>query len=169
MSIQTRTFLRRSARQVTMPRNLCFREQLMKTSQHINDSFGLLRRASVAWLAMLIKSSLVTDADRTTVVRSRMSTHFEQEAMLRHRTILSDIKVIADVIEATVFMVTAKLFHTIVLVASGSRAMQNQEFHGVGRHHQFAVLYFGKESALIAHRLLTDRQREFFFNHSCNC
>ena len=66
MSIQTRTSLRRSARQVTMPHNLRFREQLMKTSQHIHDSFCLLRRASVAWLALLIQSTFVTDGDGAT-------------------------------------------------------------------------------------------------------
>ena len=166
MSIQTRTLLRCSSRQVTMSYNLRFREQLMKTSQYINDSFCLLRCASVAWLAMLIQSTLIADTNRTTVVRSCMSTHFKQEAMLRHRTILSDIKVVADVVEATALVVTAKLFHTIVMVASGSRAMQDKESYGIGRHHQFAVLHSGKESALIAHQLLTDRQWEFFFNHS---
>ena len=50
---------------------------------------------------VVYQSTLIADADGTTVVRSRMSTHFEQEAMLRHCTILTDIKVIADVIEAT--------------------------------------------------------------------
>ena len=72
MSIQTRTFLRSSARQVTMPHNLRFRKQLMKTSQHINDSFCLLRCACVAWLVMFVQSTLVVDTDRTTVVLSRI-------------------------------------------------------------------------------------------------
>ena len=127
ISIQARTFLRRSPRQVPMPHNLRFWKKLMKASQYINDSFRLLRRASIAWLTMLIQATLIADADRTTVIWSRMCPHFEQEAMLRHGPILSDIKVVANVIEATALVVTAKLFHTIVLIASGSRTMQHQE------------------------------------------
>ena len=120
ISIQTRTLLRCSARQVTMPHNLRFREQFMKPRQDINDSFSLFRCASIAWFTMFIQTTLIADADRTTVIWSRMCPHFEQEAMLRHGPILSDIKVVADVIETTTLMVTANLFHTIVLIASCS-------------------------------------------------
>lgn len=165
MSIQARTFLRRSARQVPMPHNLRFREQLMKTSQYINDSFRLLRRTSIAWFTMFIQTTLIADADRTTVIRSRMCPHFEQKAMLRHGPILSDIKVVSDVIEATTLMAPSQLFHTIVLIASCSRAMQHQESHGVGRHHHLAVLHFREERALIAHHLLPNTQRKFLINH----
>ena len=84
ISIQARTLLRCCARQVTMPHNLRFREQFMKPRQDINDSFRLLRRTSIAWFTMFIQTTLIADADRTAVVRSRKSTHFEQEAMLRH-------------------------------------------------------------------------------------
>ena len=84
MSIQARTLLRCSPRQVSMPHNLRFREQLVKPLQDITDSFRLLRRTSIAWFTMFIQTTLIADADRTTVVRSRMRPHFEQEAMLRH-------------------------------------------------------------------------------------
>ena len=84
MSIQARTLLRCCPRQVSMPHNLRFREQLVKPLQDITDSFRLLRRTSIAWFTMFIQTTLIADADRTAVVRSRMSTHFEQEAMLRH-------------------------------------------------------------------------------------
>ena len=84
MSIQARTLLRCSPRQVSMPHNLRFREQLVKPLQDITDSFRLLRRTSIAWFTMFIQTTLIADADRTAVVRSRMRPHFEQEAMLRH-------------------------------------------------------------------------------------
>ena len=157
MSIQARTLLRCSPRQVSMPHNLRFREQLVKPLQDITDSFRLLRRTSIAWFTMLIQSTFIADADRTAVVRSRMRPHFEQEAMLRHCPILTDIKVVANVIEATALVVTAKLFHTIVLIASGSRTMQHQESYGVGRHHHFAVFHFREECAFIPHQLLPNR------------
>ena len=166
ISIQTRTLLRCSARQVTMPHNLRFREQFMKPRQDINDSFRLLRRTSIAWFTMFIQTTLIADADRTTVIRSRMCPHFEQEAMLRHGPILSDIKVVSDVIETTALMVTSKLFHTIVLIASCSRAMQHQESHGVGRHHHLAVLHFREECPFIPHHLLPNTQRKFIINHT---
>ena len=165
MSIQARTLLRCSPRQVSMPHNLRFREQLVKPLQDITDSFRLLRRTSIAWFTMFIQTTLIADADRTTVVRSRMRPHFEQEAMLRHCPILTDIKVVANVIEATALVVTAKLFHTLVLIASGSRTMQHQEFYGVGRHHHFAVFHSGEECAFITHQLLPNRQRKFIINH----
>ena len=156
MSVKTRTFLRGSARQVTMPHNLRLREKLVKSCQHIIDASRLLRGKCIARFAVLVKTALIADADGTTVVRSRMSTHLQEETMLRHRTILSDIKVIADVIEAPLLVVTSHLFSTIVLVAACSRAMQYQIFHGVGTHHQLAVLHSGEECPLIAHQLLTD-------------
>ena len=62
ISIQTRTLLRCSARQVTMPHNLRFREQFMKPRQDINDSFSLLRRTSIAWFTMFIQTTLIADA-----------------------------------------------------------------------------------------------------------
>ena len=164
MRIEARTFLRRSTRQIPMPHNLRFWKKLMKASQYINDSFSLFRCASIAWFTMLIQSTFIADADRTAVVRSRMSTHFEQEAMLRHCPILTDIKVVANVIEATALVVTAKLFHTIVLIASGSRTMQHQESYGVGRYHHFAVFHFREERTLIAHQLLPNTQRKFIGN-----
>ena len=157
MSIQARTLLRCSPRQVSMPHNLRFREQLVKPLQDITDSFRLLRRASITRLRMLIQPTLVADADRTTVERSRMRPHFEQETMLRHATILADVEVVAHIIETTALMVASKLFHTIVLVASSSRAVQDQKLHGVSIHHQFAVLHSGEERAFITHQLLPNR------------
>jgi len=108
-----------------MSHNLRLREDTMKPEQHIVDSFSLLRGQGVAWLALLIQSTLVADANRTAIVRSRMGTHFEQEPMLRHRSVLSDIEMIPDVIETPLLMVSSELFHRIVLVATGGGAMQH--------------------------------------------
>ena len=166
MGIEARTSLRRSARQVTVSHNLRLRKKSMQASQHIIDTSRLLRRKRVARFALLVQSTLVADADGASIIRSRVSTHLQQEAMLRQRAILTDIEMIPDVIEATLLVVTAQLFYTIVLIASGSRAMQHQKSHGVGIHHQLAVLHSGEERALIAHQLLTDGQREILCNHS---
>ena len=124
-SIQTRTLFGSSPRQVPMPHDLRFRKESLQILEQINESRFLFSRHGVARLALLIKPSLIADADRASIIRSGMSTNLQQLAMLRHRTILSDIEVVADVIKATGLMVTSKLFHTIVLIASGSRAMQH--------------------------------------------
>ena len=73
-SIQTRTFLRRSARQVTMPHNLRLREELVKIDKQVLDSLVLLRSQGIARLALLIQPSLVADADRATVIGTGVGT-----------------------------------------------------------------------------------------------
>lgn len=92
MGIQTRTSLRCSARQVVMPHYLRFRKQLMQLIQQFDNTFSLCLGASIAWLAMLIQTTLVADAYRTAVVRSAMCPHLQQFAMLRNGTILMNIK-----------------------------------------------------------------------------
>lgn len=126
-----------------MAHNLRFRKENLQIPEKIDESRFLLSCHGVARLALLIEPSLIADADRTSIIRSGMSPHLQQLTVLRHRTILSDVEVIADVIKPTSLMVTAQLFHTIVLIASASRAMQYQKSHRVGRHHVLAVLHFG--------------------------
>ena len=133
-SIQTRTLLWSSPRQVPMPHDLRFRKENLQIPEKVNESRFLLSGHGIARLAFLIQTSLIADADRTSIIRSGMRTHLQQLTMLRHRSILSDVEVVADVIKPTCLMVTSQLFNTIVLIASGSRAMQNQIFNVVTRH-----------------------------------
>ena len=134
-----------------MAHNLRFRKENLQIPEKVNESRFLLSGHGVARLTLLIEPSLIADADRASIIRSGMSPHLQQLTVLRHRTILTDVEMIADVIKSTSLMVTAQLFHTIVLIASGSRAMQNQKSHRVGRHHVLAVLHFGEEHALRAY------------------
>ena len=150
-SIQTRTLLWSSPRQVPMAYNLRFRKENLQIPEKINESRFLLSCHGVARSALLIEPSLIADADRASIIRSGMSPHLQQLTVLRHRTILTDVEVVADVIKPTSLMVTAQLFHTIVLIASASRAMQYQKSHRVGRHHVLSVLHFGEEHALRAY------------------
>ena len=117
-----------------MAHNLRFRKENLQIPEKINESLFLLSCHGVARLALLIEPSLIADADRASVIRSGMSPHLQQLTVLRHRTILTDVEMVADVIKPTSLMVTAQLFHTIVLIASGSRAMQYQIFNVVSRH-----------------------------------
>ena len=133
-SIQTWTLFGSSPRQVPMPHNLRFRKENLQIPEKIHESLFLLNRHGVARVAFLIQTSLIADADRASIIRSGMSTNLQQHPMLRHRSILSDVEVVADIIKTTGLMVTSQLFHTIVLIASASRAMQNQIFNVVTRH-----------------------------------
>ena len=126
-SIQTRTLLWSSPRQVPMAHNLRFRKENLQIPEKVNESRFLLSGHGVARLALLIEPSLIADADRASIIRSGMSPHLQQLTVLRHRTILSDVEVVADVIKPTRLMVTAQLFHTIVLIASASRCNAEPE------------------------------------------
>ena len=132
--IQTWTLFGSSPRQIPMPHNLRFRKENLQIPEKVNESRFLLSGHGVARLALLIEPSLIADADRASIIRSGMSPHLQQLTVLRHRSILTDVEVVADVIKPTGLMVTAQLFHTIVLIASASRAMQNQIFNVVSRH-----------------------------------
>ena len=133
-SIQTRTLFGSSPWQIPMPHNLRFRKENLQIPEKVNESRFLLSCHGVARLSLLIEPSLIADADRASIIRSGMSPHLQQLTVLRHRSILTDVEVVADVIKPTRLMVTAQLFHTIVLIASASRAMQNQIFNVVSRH-----------------------------------
>ena len=134
VSIQTRTLFWSCPRQIPVPNNLRFRKENLQIPEKIHESLFLLNRHCVARVALLIKTTLIADADRASIIRSGMSTHLQQLSVLCHRTILTNVKVIADIIKPTCLMVTSQLFHTIVLIASACRAMQNQIFNVVSRH-----------------------------------
>ena len=147
-SIQARTLLWSSPGQIPMPHNLRFRKENLQIPEKVNESRFLLSGHGVARLALLIEPSLIADADRASIIRSGMSPHLQQLTVLRYRSILSDVEVIADIIKPTSLMVTSQLFNTIVLIASGSRAMQHQKSHRDGRRHVFAVFNSGEECTL---------------------
>ena len=146
--IQARTLFGSSPRQVPMPHDLRFRKENLQIPEKVNESRFLFDGHGIARLALLIKPSFIADADRASIIRTGMSPYLQQLAVLRHRTIFSDVEVIADIIKPTCLMVTSQLFHTIVLIASGSRAMQHQKSHRVGRHHVFAGFNSGEECTL---------------------
>lgn len=109
-----------------MPHNLRFRKENLQIPEKVNESRFLLSCHGVARLALLIEPSLIADADRASIIRSGMSTNLQQHPVLRHRSILTDVEVVADVIKPTSLMVASQLFYTIVLIASASRAMQTR-------------------------------------------
>ena len=107
-STQARTLFGSSPRQVPMPHNLRFRKENLQIPEKIHESLFLLNRHGVARVAFLIQTSLIADTDRASIIRSGMSTNLQQHPMLRHRSILSDIEVIADVIKPTRLMVASQ-------------------------------------------------------------
>ena len=133
-SIQARTLFGSCPGQIPVSYDLRFRKENLQIPEKIHESLFLLNRHGVARVAFLIQTSLIADADRTSIIRSGMSPYLQQLTMLCHRSILSDVEVVADVIKPTSLMVASQQFHTIVLIASASRAMQNQIFNVVSRH-----------------------------------
>ena len=100
-SIQTRTLFGSSPRQIPVPYNLRFRKESLQIPEKIHESRFLFSRHGIAWPAMLIQTTFIADADRAFIIRSGMSPHLQQHPMLRHRPILPDIEVIADIIKPT--------------------------------------------------------------------
>ena len=90
-----------------MTHNLRFRKENLQISEKVNESRFLLSGHGVARLALLIEPSLIADADRTSIIRSGMSPHLQQLTVLRHRSILSDVEVVADVAEAAADVLAA--------------------------------------------------------------
>lgn len=83
-------------RQITMTDNLGNGKHLMKDGQQIRQPFSLSRSTGVARQSVLVQPSLVADADGTMVVRHGVSPHFQKHAMLRHRSVVTDIEVIPN-------------------------------------------------------------------------
>ncbi len=58
-----------------------------------------------------------------------MGTNLQQETVLRATSVLSHIKVVADVTKTASQMVTPQLLHRIILIAPRSRTMQHKVLH----------------------------------------
>lgn len=94
-----------------------------------------------------------------------MSTHLQQETVLRTTAVLPHIEVVADVTKTASQMVTPQLLHRIILIAPRSRTMQHKVLHGLGRHHKSSTLHAGKEGPLIANHLPANRHRKLILSH----
>ena len=64
----------------------------MQFVQQFDNTLSLCLGAGIAWLAMLIQTTFVADANRTAVVRAAMSPHLQQFTVLRDGAILTDVK-----------------------------------------------------------------------------
>lgn len=109
MRVEAGTVLGSRTRQITMTNNLGIGEHLMKDGQQVSQPFSLGRRTGVARQSVLVQSTLIADADGTVVVRHGVSPHFQQHAVLRHRTIATDVEVIPNLAELTRTMVTPSI------------------------------------------------------------
>ena len=110
MSVEAQTSLGRSRRQITMADDLGTGKHLMKDRQQFGQTLCLSRSADVARQSVLVQPTLVADADGTVVVRHGVSPHFQQYAVLRHRTVVTDIEVIPDLAEPTRTKIKRSIF-----------------------------------------------------------
>ena len=110
MSVEAGTGLGSRTRQIAMTDNLGIGEHLMKDGQQVSQPFGLGNRTGFARQSVLIQPTLVADADGTVVVRHGVSPHFQQYAVLRHRTVVTDIEVMPDLAELTCTKIKRSIF-----------------------------------------------------------
>ena len=90
-----------------MAHNLRFRKENLQIPEKIHESLFLFCRHGIARLALLIKTSFITDADRMAVVIKAMRTYFFQRAAAVYFAVAGQIEMIADVTEAAVVDVVA--------------------------------------------------------------
>lgn len=110
MRVEAGTGLRCRTRQNTMTDNLSTGKHLMKDGQQVSQQVSLGRCACVARQSVLIQPTLVADADGTMVVRHGVSAYFLQYAVLRHRTVATDIEVIPNLSELTRTKIKRSIF-----------------------------------------------------------
>ena len=110
MGVEARTSSGRSRWQITMADDLGTGKHLMKDRQQIGQALCLSRRAGVARQSVLVQPALVADAYRVMVVRHGVSPYFQQHAVLRHRTVTTDIEVISNLAEITRTKIKRSIF-----------------------------------------------------------
>lgn len=110
MGVAAWTGLGRRTRQITMTDNLGIVEHLMKDGQQIRQPSGLSRSSRVARQSVLVQPTLIADAYGTMVVRHGVSPYFQQHAVLRHRTVTTDIEVISNLAEITCTKIKRSIF-----------------------------------------------------------
>ena len=108
-----------------MTYHLCHWKQLVKSLEEFVQSIILGIRQGVGRFAIHVKSTLVTDANGATIVGSCVRTHFQQSAMLRHRTIPADVEMVANGAKTTCLVVFHHLLYRITLAAAGGRAVEH--------------------------------------------
>ena len=89
------------------------RKETVEFPQQFQQGCFLLKSARVGWIALPVQPTLVADTDGTTVEATGMRPDFQQTAVLRHDTALTDVEMIPDGAEATSLMVAQHLFHRV--------------------------------------------------------
>ena len=110
MRVEAGTGFGSRTRQITMTDNLGIVEHLMKDGQQIRQPFGLSRSSRVARQSVIVQPTLIADAYGTMVVRHGVSPYFQQHAVLRHRTVTTDIEVISNLAEITRTKIKRSIF-----------------------------------------------------------
>ena len=96
--------------QVTVTEDLGFGIVIEQTAEQGLHGVLLGRCAGVIGLAFLIKTAFVADAYRMGVVATGVSTHLFLRAAMVYLTVLGDVVVIADALEASAQMAGLKVF-----------------------------------------------------------
>ena len=80
--------------------------------------------------------------------------------------VLSDVEMITNGSETPCLMVAEQLFHGIILVASGGRAVDDDEADTVRSIHHQSVFHPGQQVALVEHLIPTDNHGKRFLYHT---
>ena len=95
----------------------------MEVEEEADEGSTLLEGTSVLWLAVGIETAFIADADGAAVEGATVSADLVQVAVLSDGAILSYIKVIAHVDEASRHVVALELLGSVVLGLAGGAAV----------------------------------------------
>lgn len=115
--------------QLIMPHNLCFRILMFENRQQIKQREALRLCSRICRATILIQPAFITYPDTVPVETSHVRTGLRYWATMVKFPIAGDIKMIADILEATLQMTLPKLLYGEGNIAARRAAMNHQQFN----------------------------------------
>ena len=129
---------------------------LLKVENEADERCTLLEIASVLGFAVGVEPAFIAYSDGAAVEGAAVSAYFVQLSVLSHRAVLSYIKVIAHVDEASRHVVALELLGSVVLGLACGGAVDDDIADGVGGHVD-AFFDISEEVVLGGDLVATDR------------
>ena len=140
-------------------------KEVAELAQQVEKLVALLRRSGVSRFAVSVKATLVADAYGAAVVWTAVGTNLKEMTMLSDGTVAADIEMVADGAETTRLVAFEQLLNGEVTVATGGRAVDDDEAHALGTVHEQSWLNTLGEATLGSDLVLTDDYWECFCDH----
>ena len=126
--------------QIAVAQYLCIRIGEAEALQKRIQSLILGWSTRIGWLAVLVETSFVTDADAVGIVVTGMSAYLVLWTTWIEHAILRDVVVVADVLEASCLVAGFQLLYCEILVDSCGTAVDHNQVDFSWIFHCFLVI-----------------------------